>query len=267
MNLMNDFKTIELEIKGENGFAVIYFNRPNARNAFNYELVSEFCECLRIISRSPTIKCLIITGKGKVFSVGGDIKEFNIANDPVDYMANLVSKLHEGIGLLKSMSFPIIAAINGACFGAALGYISSCDLRYCKKEATFGAAFTGIGLSPDSSTSFHLPKIVGLSLANEMIFLNRILTSEEAESYGLVNHVIQEENFTSEIRKIASQVAQGPSNAYMLSKILLQNSYSNRLDEHLEEEANYIKKCAGIFDFKEGISAFLKKRQPSFNKN
>ena len=264
---MNDFKTIELEVMSDKGFAIIYFNRPYARNAFNYELVSEFCECLRSLTRSPRINCLIITGKGKAFSLGGDIKEFDVAEDPVDYMANLVSKLHEGVGLLKSLKFPIIAAINGACFGAALGYISSCDLRYCRTEATFGAAFTGIGLSPDSSTSFHLPKLVGLSLANEMILLNRILTSEEAENYGLVNHVIKGEDFMFEVQKIASQVAQGPSNAYMLSKRLLQNSYSNRLDEHLEEEAKYIKKCAGTFDFKEGVSAFLKKRKPSFNKN
>jgi len=264
---MNDFKTIELEIKSENSFGIIYFNRPNARNAFNYELTSEFCECMRTISKYPSIKCLIITGIGKTFSVGGDIKEFDVAEDPVDYMAKLVSKLHEGIGLLKSQKFPIIAAINGACFGAALGYISSCDLRYCKKEATFGAAFTGIGLSPDSSTSFHLPKLIGLSLANEMILLNRILTSEEAEIHGLVNQVIKGNDFMFEVQKIAIQVTEGSSNAYMLSKKLLNKSYLNRLDEHLEEEAKYIKKCAGTLDFKEGISAFLNKRKPSFNKN
>lgn len=263
---MDEYKTIELEIMEDVGLAIVYFNRPNARNAFNYEMVSEFCKCLRLLSNYPIIRCLIITSRGEVFSVGGDIKEFSIAKDPVEYMAKLASKLHEGIKLIKSLEIPVIAAINGACFGAALGYVCSCDLRYCKKNATFGAAFTGIGLTPDSSTSFYLPKIVSLSLANEMIFLNRILTSEEAERYELVNHVIKEGIFIDEIRRLALQLAQGPLTAFKFSKKLINNSYLNDLDKHLKEEAENIKRCAGTLDFKEGITAFLEKRPPSYKK-
>jgi len=262
---MKVYKTIELEGKEDQNLVLIYLNRPSARNAMNYEMVSELCQCLHSLIDNDNIGCLILTGKGKVFSVGGDIKEFIIANDPVNYMVKLVSKLHEGIELIKSLEFPIIAAINGACFGAALGYVCACDLRFCTEKASFGAAFTGIGLSPDSSTSFFLPKLVGLSLANEMILLNRILTSEEAEKNRLINGIIKEESFMSEIFKIGSQLVQAPLYALKRSKKLIKNSYSNRLHEHLVEEAKYIKDCAGTLDFQEGISAFLEKRSPSFN--
>ena len=265
MNLMEVYKTIELEMKGADDFAIIYLNRPSVRNAMNYEMVSELCLCLSSLIDKDKIGCLIITGKGKFFSVGGDIKEFNAASDPVIYMGKLVSKLHEGIELIKSLEIPVIAAINGACFGAALGYVCACDLRFCIEYATFGAAFTAIGLSPDSSTSFHLPKIVGLSLANEMILLNRILTSHEAEQYRLINSVIKEVLFTDEILRMGMRFSRGPLTALKNSKKLIRNSHLNRLHEHLIEEAKYIKDCAGTLDFKEGISAFLEKRPPSFN--
>ena len=261
---MKVYKTIELERKEDDSLVLIYLNRPSARNAMNYEMVSELCQCLNSLFDNNDIGCLILSGKGETFSVGGDIKEFIIANDLVNYMAKLVSKLHEGIELIKSFEIPIIAAINGACFGAALGYVCACDLRFCIEKSSFGAAFTGIGLSPDSSTSFYLPKLVGLSLANEMILLNRILTSEEAEKNRLINGIIKEESFLSEILKIGSHLARAPLNALKRSKKLIKNSYSNRLHEHLIEEAKYIKECAGTLDFKEGISAFVEKRYPSF---
>lgn len=262
---MRVYKTIELERKEDESVVLIYLNRPSARNAMNYEMVSELCQCINSLFDNDNIGCLILTGKGKTFSVGGDIKEFIIASDPVNYMAKLVSKLHEGIKLIESSEIPIIAAINGACFGAALGYVCACDLRFCIDKASFGAAFTGIGLSPDSSTSYYLPKLVGLSLASEMILLNRILRSEEAEENNLINRVITEESFMSEILKIGSHLAKAPLQALKRSKKLIKNSYSNSLHEHLLEEAKYIKDCAGTLDFKEGISAFLEKRSPSFN--
>ena len=191
---MIEYKYIEIEFFIKEGFAMLSFNRPHNLNAFNYDLISEFCDVLRTIIKEKSINCVIITGKGKAFSVGGDISEFKEYAYPAISMAKMAAKLHEGIRLIKSIKIPLIAAINGPCFGAALGYACSCDLRICNEKATFGAAFTGIGLSPDSSTSFHLPKIVGYSLASEMILLNRILNSQEAQRYGLVNKIILSED-------------------------------------------------------------------------
>jgi len=264
---MIDYKNIEIEFFKKQGFAIISFNRPYNLNAFNYTLISEFCDAIRSIRKENYVNCVIMTGKGKAFSVGGDISEFKVYADPVASMAKLVAKLHEGIRLIKNTNFPIVAAINGPCFGAALGYACSCDLRFCNENATFGAAFTGIGLSPDSSTSFHLPKIVGYSLASEMILLNRTLNSQEAQRYGLVNRIIlSDDNLIEAVKKIASQLSTGPIEAFQASKELIQNSYLNDLEMHLEEEAKNIEKCAGTEDFLEGLNAFLEKRKPNFNK-
>ncbi|MHA1105702.1 MAG: enoyl-CoA hydratase/isomerase family protein, partial [Promethearchaeota archaeon] len=141
---MIDYKYIEIEYFKKKGFAMLSFNRPSNLNAFNYDLVSEFCDALRTVIKEKSINCVIITGKGKAFSVGGDINEFKEYTDPAVSMAKMAAKLHEGIRLIKSIKIPLIAAINGPCFGAALGYACSCDLRFCDEKATFGAAFTGI---------------------------------------------------------------------------------------------------------------------------
>jgi 2-(1,2-epoxy-1,2-dihydrophenyl)acetyl-CoA isomerase len=211
------------------------------------------------------IKCIIITGKGKAFSVGGDINEFENAEDPVKFMGKMANKLHEGIKLLKGLAIPTIAAVNGACFGAALGYICTCDLRISTDNAKFGAAFTGIGLSTDSSTSFFLPKIVGLSLASDMIYLNKVLNSEEAFTFGLISSIFpSNDKFLEEVKKVALQLSHGPITAFKNVKILLTNSYTNDLITHLRMEAEKIKECAATEDFKEGISAFLEKRKPNY---
>ncbi|NHJ24349.1 MAG: enoyl-CoA hydratase/isomerase family protein [Candidatus Lokiarchaeota archaeon] len=262
---MLKFETIELISDKQNSLALIIFNRPERLNAFSYQLVGEVCGALEQISNDKAIKCAILTGKGKNFSVGGDINEFGSAEDPVEFMSKMASKLHEGIHALRDLEIPTIAAVNGACFGAALGYICACDLRMCTDSAKFGTAFTGIGLSTDSSTSFYLPKIVGLSLASEMIYLNRVLNSEEALNFGLVSSIFSSnEKFLEEIKLIGSQLSHGPIKAFKNVKILLNECYTNDLTVHLLKEAEKIKECAGTLDFKEGISAFLEKRKAIF---
>ncbi|MFW9952370.1 MAG: enoyl-CoA hydratase/isomerase family protein [Candidatus Thorarchaeota archaeon] len=260
-----EFKTIILDLDVENGIATLIFNRPESLNAFSYELVSEFCLALEHINTDKLIKCVIISGNGKAFSVGGDIHEFDNAEDKVMFMSKMADKLHEGITLLRSLEVPTIAAINGSCFGAALGYVCACELRFCSKNARFGAAFTGIGLSTDSSTSFYLPKIVGLSLASEMIYLGKIINSEEALHFGLVSSLVPSTvQFLDNIKQIGLKLSNGPSIAFRNVKALLNESYSNDLITHLKSEAKKIKECAGTEDFKEGISAFLEKRKPEY---
>jgi len=262
---LSEFETIELELIIQNGIAIVSFNRTENLNAFSYQLVSEFCLALEQISKNKILKCLIISGRGKAFSVGGDINEFKSADDPVKFMSKMASKLHEGIMLLKNLEIPTIAAINGPCFGAALGYVCACELRFCTENAKFGAAFTGIGLSTDSSTSFYLPKIVGLSLASEMIYLSRVLNSEEALHFGLISSLFpSNDQFIEKIKQIGLKLSNGPVIAFKNVKALLNESYHNDLITHLKLEAKKITECAGTEDFKEGISAFLEKRNPKY---
>jgi len=184
---MTNFDSIELEIDEQNNLAIVFLNRPDQYNAFNIKLMDELIIALNTISDNRKVRCVVLTGRGKAFSAGGDVVEFRNAEKPDDFMAKLVGKLHKGIQILKNMGIPSIAAINGACFGAGLGYATACDFRISSENATFGCAFTKIGLSPDSSSTWHLPKLVGLSLANEMLFLNRVLNAEEALQFSLVN--------------------------------------------------------------------------------
>lgn len=261
---MTDFETIELENDESNKLAIIFFNRPNQFNAFNIKFIEELISAFELVSNDNRVKCLILTGRGKAFCAGGDVVEFKNAEKPDEFMANLVSRLHQGIKILKNMKILSVAAINGACFGAGLGYATACDFRISSKLATFGCAFTKIGLSPDSSSTFHLPRLVGLSLANEMLFLNRIINAEEALQFNLVNKLVSPERFMEEVKNFAINISKGAPIAFSFTKSLLKDSYSNELETHLDKEAENIVKAAGTEDFQEGLKAFFEKRNPDF---
>jgi len=262
---MSKLETIELELHESEGYAILYLNRPNQLNALNFQLASDFCSAITEVSKKEAIRCLIVTGKGKAFCAGGDLVEFQKAKDTTTFIANLAKKFHEGITLLKSLNAPSIAAVNGSCFGVGLSLACACDLRACSEDAKFAVAFTSVGLSPDSSLTFHLPKIVGLSVANEMAILNRVLDANEAKQCNLVSQIIfPKESFLEEVKKLAKKIGQGPTLAFGSTKELLIKSYYNDLDTHLEEELEHVKKNAGREDFKEGIKSFFEKRKRIF---
>jgi 2-(1,2-epoxy-1,2-dihydrophenyl)acetyl-CoA isomerase len=261
---MKDHKFIEVDIDESNKLAVIYFNRPKQLNAFNIEFLDELIPVFNEISENPTLRCLILTGRGKAFCAGGDVVEFQKTEVPDKFMAKMADRLHKGIRILKNMKQLTVAAINGACFGAGLGYATACDFRICSENATFGCAFTRIGLSPDSSSTFHLPKLVGLSLANEMFFLHRTLNAKEALEYNLVNKVFSSEIFMHEVKKFSIELSLGAPMAFAFTKKLLRESCNKDLTTHLDREADHIVKTAGTEDFQEGLKAFFEKRKPMF---
>ncbi|GAH27549.1 unnamed protein product [marine sediment metagenome] len=264
---MVNYENLEVEIDPPNKIAIVYLNRPTQLNAFNIKYLEELIFVLKKISKDNRLQCLILTGRGKAFCAGGDVVEFRNAEQPDEFMASMVSRLHEGIKILKNMSQLTVAAINGSCFGAGLGYATACDFRISSENATFGCAFTRIGLSPDSSTTFHLPKLVGLTLANEMLFLNRALNAEEALRFNLVNKIANPETLLGEAKKLAIQISKGAPIAFAYTKKLLKESYTNDLESHLEKEAESIVKTAGTEDFQEGLKAFFEKRNADFKGN
>ncbi|MBY8989772.1 MAG: enoyl-CoA hydratase/isomerase family protein [Candidatus Lokiarchaeota archaeon] len=261
---MKNYESIEVEIDDSNHLAIIYLNRPQQLNAFTIKYVDELISAFKEISNDDKIRCLILSGRGKAFCAGGDVSEFQKAEKPAEFMNDLASRLHQGIEILKNMKILTIAAINGVCFGAGLGYATACDFRISVRNATFGCAFTRIGLSPDSSSTFHLPKLVGLSIANEMLFLNRVLNAEEALQYNLVNKVVNSEVFMEETKNLAIEISRGAPIAFAFTKKLLKESYKNDLETHLDREAEHIVKTAGTEDFQEGLKAFFEKRKPDF---
>jgi len=261
---MLEYETIELEIDGTNGLAIIFLNRPEQYNALNYQLAEDLYDALSRITENYKIRSLVIAGKGKAFCGGGDLIEFKKAKNPCEYISKLANKLHDSIKLLKTMRIPSIAAINGPCFGAGLGFACACDLRICSKIATFGSAFVGVGLSPDSSSTVHLPKIVGLSLANEMLLTNRILNAEEALKFNLVSQIIENGKLMETVEKIAQKIKNGAPIALERAKRLINESFMNDIENQLKKEAENITFCAGTEDFQEGVKAFFEKRNPLF---
>ena len=261
---MTKFDSIDLEMDKSNNIAIIFLNRPKQFNAFNINLAEELIMAFNNVLSDKEIRCLIITGRGKAFCSGGDVAEFNRAEKPDEFMSQIVELLHKGIKLLKNLSVITISAINGPCFGAGLGYASACDFRISSDKATFGCAFTKIGLSPDSSSTYHIPKLVGLSLANEMLFLNRRLNAEEALKYGLINRIFSTDSFMKEVKDFDLEISRGAPLAFSNTKKLINESFTNDLEAHLNREAENIVKTAGTEDFQEGLKAFFEKREPNF---
>ncbi|MFX1337973.1 MAG: enoyl-CoA hydratase/isomerase family protein [Promethearchaeota archaeon] len=261
---MSKLDTIILEIEESENYAIIYLNRPEQLNALNFQLAEDFNSALELLSKKETIRCVVITGKGNAFCAGGDLGAFKKAEHPDSFLFDLATIFHKGIKLLKTINAPSIAAINGACFGVGLSLACACDLRICSEKAKFGVAFTSVGLSPDSSLTFHLPKIVGLPMANEMAILNRILDAEEAIKYGLVSKVVSEESMIKEVKEMVKKISHGPTMAYGSTRKLFTMSFSNDLESQLNEEITNIKKNAASEDFQEGVSSFLEKRKPNF---
>ncbi|MBD3212207.1 MAG: 2-(1,2-epoxy-1,2-dihydrophenyl)acetyl-CoA isomerase [Candidatus Lokiarchaeota archaeon] len=256
--------TVELELFEENMYAILYLNRPDNLNALNTQMADDITTALQESSKqSRTIRSLIIMGKGKAFSAGGDLAEFKRSDDP-DFLYKLAGKFHGAIKLLKHLNAPSIAAVNGACYGVGLSLASACDLRICSQSARFSVAFTNVGLSPDSSLTFHLPKIVGLSMANEMVLLNKTLTANEAKKTHLVSEITSDDQLLERGKELAIQISNGPTIAYGSTKRLFFHSYSNRLNEHLEDELKNLKLTSSSIDFQEGMNAFLEKRKPNF---
>lgn len=259
---MPEYKTIKIE--EFESYAIIYLNRPDNFNSLNNQLAGDLHSALEDITNNKKYHCLIITGKGRAFCAGGDITNFQKAEDPMDYMQNLADTFHAALKSLKK-NFISIAAINGFCFGAGLGLSCVCDLRLCSSYAKFGSAFTGIGLSPDSTLTAHLPKIIGLSLATDLILTNRILTAEEALKFNLVSRVIESnEDLLNEAKELATQLSNGATLALKRAKYLIETSFSNDLESQIKLEIANIVETAGTDDFQVGIKTFLEKKKPTF---
>jgi 2-(1,2-epoxy-1,2-dihydrophenyl)acetyl-CoA isomerase len=256
--------TILLEIDESEFYAILYLNRPEQLNALNFQLAEDFCSALEEITKNEKVRCVIITGKSKAFCAGGDLGAFKKAEKPDNFLFNLATTFHKGIKLLKNINAPSIAAINGACFGVGLSLACACDVRICSENAKFGVAFTSVGISPDSSLTFHLPKIVGLPMANEMAILNRTLNAEEAMKYNLVSSITSEDSLLEKVKGIATKISYGPTMAFGSTKKLFTASFSNDLESQLNEEIMHIKKNAASEDFQEGINSFFEKRRANF---
>ncbi|KGQ21623.1 enoyl-CoA hydratase-related protein [Thermus filiformis] len=239
---------------------VLALNRPEV-NALTSEVLSALAEALEEARKDPGVRALVLTGKGRAFSAGQDLKEFG--DQAPDYEAHL-RKYNRVVEALVYLDKPTVAALNGAAAGAGLSLALACDFRLASEEASLTTAFSRIGLVPDSGMTFFLPRLVGYAKALELILLSPRLSAREALELGLVHRVVAPERLLEEALGLAHTLAQGPTRAFALAKKALLESHRLSLEEALALEAVLQGEAGQSLDHQEGVRAFLEKRPPRF---
>lgn len=258
------YKTILFEQRG--GVAEITLNRPEAVNAMNMEMMQEFSEAAIRCDEDASIRCVIITGNGKMFSAGGDIHAFASEGDNLPAaMKAMTIPFHAAVSRFVRMDAPVIAAVNGMCAGGGLSLAASADLVLAADNAGFAMAYTAAALSPDGSSTYFLPRRIGDRRTRELMLTNRRLSAAEALDWGLINTIVPADQLLEEARALADRLAAGPTVAFGQVKSLLNASFENGLETQMEMEARAIADMARTSDTKEGMNAFLNKRKPQFN--
>jgi 2-(1,2-epoxy-1,2-dihydrophenyl)acetyl-CoA isomerase len=251
----------------EGSVGVITLNRPAQYNVISQEVALGLRSAIREYSDDDAVRAVVLTGNGNAFCGGGDIRFMNTAREErrtVESFETLFPLLHGAIIAMREMPKPVVAALNGVAAGGGLGLALACDFRIASPKVSLLTAFLGIGASPDSSSSFFLPRYVGIGRATELFLRNKPVGAEEALSLGLLNAVVPPEKVLDEAKVLAQELAQGPTGAFGRTKQLLNQSFSTSLQDHLHDEARLITISGSTSDFAEGLTAFLGKRKPTF---
>jgi len=246
--------------------ARITINRPAAYNALDLDSMKELCDIVNRCGSDRTVRAVVLSGAGtKAFCAGGDVAAFAQDPDTVDVLLKeMTGFFHLAISRLAWMDAPVVAAVNGVAAGAGLSLAAACDLAVASDTASFTSAYTQIGLSPDGSSSYFLPRILGRRRAMELYLTNRKLSAHEALDWGLVNKVVPQAEFAAEIERLATQIASGPTRAYSGVKKLLMMSTNDTLESQMERETRQIAELSLTSDGREGVRAFVEKRKPRF---
>ncbi|MEM7542865.1 MAG: enoyl-CoA hydratase-related protein [Pseudomonadota bacterium] len=248
------------------GVGTITLDRPDAANSLNAKMGEELLEVATHCDSDPSVRAVILTGKGKMFCAGGDLKSFVAQGDKMgEHMRYLTTGLHAAVSRFARMNAPLIVAVNGTAAGAGFSLSIIGDLIYAGESAKFTEAYTRIGVSPDGSSSYFLPRLVGPLMAKRLILLNDLLTAEQAKDMGLVVDVFPDDELMAKVTAIAKEFAQGPTKAFGEAKRLVVDSLSNTLETQMEMETRAIAGLATYtHDAKEGMTAFTEKRKPNF---
>ncbi len=244
--------------------ATITLNRPDALNAFDHGMKGELLAAFREIARDASIRVVVLTGAGRAFSAGQDLKEPR-SDDAPDLGAELRLRYNPLILAMRRLEKPIIAAINGVAAGAGCSLALACDLRICAESATFIEAFGRIGLVPDTGSTWFLPRLVGVANAAEMIYSADPIDAHTALKIGLVNRIVPAGRLPEEARALALRLAQASPVALALGKRALNFALEHDLAAALEYEAQLQSVAGRSDDHREGLAAFREKRPPSFS--
>jgi 2-(1,2-epoxy-1,2-dihydrophenyl)acetyl-CoA isomerase len=248
----------------EDAVATITLDRPEALNALTVPLKTELLAAFRAVGRDRSIRAVVLTGAGRAFCAGQDLKE-RLEPDAAPLAVELRERYNPIIAAMRALDQPIVGAINGVAAGAGASLAFACDVRVAAEGASFVLAFGRIGLVPDSGATWLLPRLVGPAKAAELALLGDVLSAADAERFGLVARVVPADDLAAEARSTAVRLAGLAPVALALTKRALERSWSMDLEAALEEEAFRQGIAGATADHAEGIAAFLEKRPPRFS--
>lgn len=255
-----------IQVERDNGFGIIRINRPERLNAFADSMREELDAALARLGDDTAVRCIIITGVGRSFSTGGDVRAMAELLESQD-ASGFEALVRAGAGIVRRidrMATPVIAAVNGIAAGAGACLALACDLRIAAESASIGFGFMRVGLVPDWGGTYFLPRTVGRSLAAEFFLTGEMISAERAERLGLFNRVVPSVELESAARAFAGQIAARPALAVRKTKQALRQTFSSSLDEMLETEVLAQVEAFRSPDAREGVMAFLEKRAPRF---
>jgi 2-(1,2-epoxy-1,2-dihydrophenyl)acetyl-CoA isomerase len=261
------FETVN--VYAADGLATVELNRPAALNAWNYQFGLDLLAAIRQVAEDETVRAVVITGAGRGFSSGADLKDIGggetAENGRPDAYTTLTERYHPIMHAVREMPKPVVAAVNGPAVGIGCSLALCCDLILAGESAYFMLAFVNIGLIPDGGSSLFVPTRVGMARATELAMLGERLTAERALEWGLINRVVPDARLAAETAALAARLAAGPTRSYAGTKRLVNNWLYPRMAEQLELEAQLQREMSGSGDFIEGVMAFAQKRPARFS--
>lgn len=256
-----------IELKIENSVAWISLNRPEVFNSFNREMAFLLQETLDNCANDTNVRAIVITGNGKAFCAGQDLKEVTDPELNPGFRKILEEHYNPIIKKIRNIEKPIIAAVNGVAAGAGANIALACDIVVASENASFIQAFSKIGLIPDSAGTFFLPRLIGFQKATALMMLGDKVSAEEALNMGMIYKIFPTGLFEEEVMTLATTLAQMPTKAVGLTKRLLNQSMTNNLEQQLALESDLQIEASSSNDYKEGVTAFVEKRKPEFKGN
>ncbi len=259
-----EFETLKLERDG--AVAIVTLDRPDAANSLNGRMSEDLVKVATHCDSNADIRCVVFTGAGKMFSAGGDLHSFAAQGEGMsEYMRYATAGLHVAISRFARMNAPYLVAVNGVAAGAGFSMAISGDMVFAAESAKFTMAYTRAGVSPDGSSTWFLPRLVGHVKAMQLILMNDLLSAEQALEWGLINEVVPDDQLMTRVMTVAQQLANGPTLAYGEAKRLVADSLSNTLETQMELETRAIAGLArASTDTVNAIHAFTKKQKPEF---
>ncbi len=253
-----------IHLKIENNVAFISLNRPDVFNSFDREMALNLQSNLDDCANNEKVRAIVLTGKGKAFCAGQDLKEVTSPDLNPGFKTILEEHYNPIISKIRLIEKPIIAAVNGVAAGAGANIALACDIVLASENASFIQAFSKIGLIPDSAGTFFLPRLIGFQKASALMMTGDKVDAIEAERLGMIYKYFTVDDFENEVFRLATKIAKMPTKGLGLTKRVLNQSLTNNLEEQLSLESKYQIEAAQTNDYTEGVNAFVEKRKPNF---